>query len=76
MTKELTLRLPDHIFKVIDEFKEASGVSYTNFIYNAIYWYCITKQLLPLQLNGKKNTSSHNTLPNELKFCDGDKCQV
>ena len=54
--KELVLRLPDKIFQIIKNFKDTSGVSYTNFIYNAILWYSISKGLISLEylknLNG------------------------
>jgi len=46
--KELVLRLPEDIFKVIKTYKEKSGVSYTNFIYNAIVWYCLRQGLIDL----------------------------
>jgi len=46
--KELMLRLPESIFKIIKNFKEKSGVSYTNFIYNAIVWYAVHKGLINL----------------------------
>ena len=46
--KELILRLPDDIFQVIKKFKEKSGVSYTNFIYNAVVWYCASRGLIDL----------------------------
>ncbi|MCP4648575.1 MAG: hypothetical protein GY853_00660 [PVC group bacterium] len=48
MTKEILLRLPDHIHKIIKEFKDISGVSQTNFIYNAIVWYMATRGLISL----------------------------
>jgi hypothetical protein len=47
--KELILRLPDDVFEIIKTFKEQSGVSYTNFIYNAIIWYCVSKGLITLK---------------------------
>ena len=46
--KELILRLPEDIFKVIKKFKQVSGVSYTNFIYNAIVWYSLRQGLIDL----------------------------
>jgi len=46
--KEMKLRLPDDLFNRIKKFKEKSGVSYTNFIYNAIIWYMVSKGLMTL----------------------------
>ena len=47
--KELTLRLPDKIFKIIKEFKDISGIPYTAFILNAIVWYMVMKGLISLK---------------------------
>ena len=84
MTKEILLRFPEEIFNIIKKFKDISNVSYTNFIYNAVVWYCISKGLLSLEyvkLNGtkpktKKEEIQANVLPEALKFCDGDKCEL
>ncbi len=48
--KDIVLRLPEPIFAVIKKYKQATGVSYTNFIYNAIIWYLIKQGLLSLDL--------------------------
>jgi len=47
--KELVLRLPDKIFKVIKEFKDTSGIPYTAFILNAIVWYLFMKGMISLK---------------------------
>ncbi len=53
--KHIILRLPEDIFDVIKKYKEATGVSYTNFIYNAIVWYAISRGLISLEyLKGEK----------------------
>ncbi len=46
MTKEFLLRLPEEIAEIIEDFKTKSGVSKTNFIKNAIYWYCVKERLI------------------------------
>ena len=48
LRKEMTLRLPYILYNVIMDFKKLSGVSATNFIYNAILWYCVSKNLVSL----------------------------
>ena len=84
--KELTLRLPEDLFSVLKDFKEVSGISYTNQIYTAIVWYYFQKGLLDLGWirekhgkngNGKKkekiiDISEANQLNS---FCDGDSCE-
>jgi len=47
--KELVLRLPDKIFKIIKKFKDTSGIPYTHFILNAIIWYLFMKGLISLK---------------------------
>ena len=47
--KELVLRFPESIFRVIKKFKDISGVSYTNFIYNAVVWYMAMKGLISIE---------------------------
>lgn len=47
--KELVLRLPDKIFKIIKEFKDISGIPYTSFILNAIIWYMFVRGLISLK---------------------------
>ncbi len=46
MTKEILLRVPDELHDIIQEHKDISGVSKTNFIYNAIYWYMVSKGMI------------------------------
>lgn len=46
--KELVLRLPEGLFERIKKFKKMSAVSYTNFIYNAIIWYMVSKGMMTL----------------------------
>ena len=60
--KELILRLPDDMFTVIKRFKKKYGVSYTNFIYNAIVWYCASKGLISINYLEvlKKNEQAKN----------------
>ena len=47
--KELILRLPEDIFEILKRYKETSGVSYTNAIYNAIVWWLCMKKLLKIE---------------------------
>ena len=51
--KELVLRFPEAIFKVIKNFKDISGVSYTNFIYNAVVWYLVMKGMISIDYHKK-----------------------
>ena len=51
--KELVLRFPEAIFKVIKDFKDISGVSYTNFIYNAVVWYLVMKGMISIDYHKK-----------------------
>ena len=44
----MMLRIPDRINEVIEEFKKRTGISKTNFVYNAIIWYMATKGLISL----------------------------
>lgn len=53
--KELILRLPEDIFEILKRYKETSGVSYTNIIYNAIVWWLVKQKLLtPKNIREKK----------------------
>lgn len=86
--KELTLRLPEDLFAVLKDFKEISGVSYTNQIYTAIVWFYFQKGLLDLNWIKEKHAKNGNN-GNEKKeliideseadqlnrFCDGDSCE-
>ena len=46
--KELILRLPEDIDKILEAYKDASGMSKTNIIYNAIVWWLVKEGLLDL----------------------------
>lgn len=80
--KELVLRLPEHIFQVIKTHKEVSGVSYTNFIYNAVYWYMVCKKMISLPYSTDTKLfpanwkGDWNTAPSEVMYCDSDKCEL
>lgn len=66
MTKKaLLLHLPEDLFEIIKEFGKASGISYTNIIYNAIIWWLSSKGLLDLSYIKKK--SKELTEKNESK---------
>ena len=55
MTKELLLRLTDEIHEIIQEHKDISGVSKTQFIYNAIYWYLVSRNMISFEyIRGEK----------------------
>ena len=84
--KQLILRLPDDIFQRIKKYKDMSGVSYTNVIYNAIIWWLVMKGLMNLDdlkvSNPKKKIKIKKPTPDQLeqieanKFCDGDSCEL
>lgn len=84
--KDLILRLPEKIFAIIKLFKERTGISYTNFIYNAIVWFCISKGLLSLDYLKiaspekkrifTKFTAEQLAQIEANKFCDGDSCEI
>ena len=44
----MLLRLPDELEMRIEEFKKKTGISKTNFVYNAVVWYMATKGLISL----------------------------
>jgi len=83
--KELLLRLPEDLFSVMKDFKNTSGISYTNQIYNAIVWYYFQQGLLDLGWIKRKHSKNGNNrkekvkvqvMDESLKFCDGDKCEI
>lgn len=47
--KELILRLPEDIDKILEEYKTVSGMSKTNIIYNAIVWWLVKEGLIDIQ---------------------------
>ena len=83
--KEMTLRLPEDLFTVLKDFKKATSMSYTAQIINAIIWFYFSRGLLDLgwiktknAKNGKekKEEININPLPEGVKFCDGDRCEM
>lgn len=68
MTKEMVLRIPDKLFEVIKKFKAISGVSHTNFIYNAILWYCVSKNLISLKELREKKDDRYKFIPGVLEY--------
>jgi hypothetical protein len=84
--KEMLIRLPEDLFSVMKDFKNVSGISYTNQIYSAVVWYYFQKGLLDLgwikdkhAKNGngkKKEVNKIEVMDESLKFCDGDKCEM
>ena len=78
------LNLPVSLHNVLVRYKEFSGVNITNQIYEAITSWLFMKKLIDLDsigyLNGngkkiKKEEPELEPVPEELKFCDGDKCE-
>jgi hypothetical protein len=76
---EILLRLPIDIFKILEEYKSMTGVSITNQIYETVAWRLITKGLISLDEFREKETKKEEPfqqIPEDIKYCDGDKCQI
>lgn len=83
--KSILLNLPEDIFEVMKDYKIASGMSYTNIMYNAITWWLVHKGLLDLSYIREKNKVNNgieggninlNPMPQEVKFCSADGCEI
>ena len=83
--KSILLNLPENIFEVMKDFKIASGMSYTNIMYNAITWWLTHKGLLDLSYIREKSKNGSlvrpekikiNIMPQGVKFCSKDGCEV
>lgn len=79
MTKEFTLRMPDEIHSVLTRLKESFGVAITSKILDYVARGLIKDGYIRIDINGKKSPRvlpSINMIPEELKFCDGDSCEI
>lgn len=83
--KSILLNLPEDIFEVMKDFKTASGMSYTNIMYNAITWWLVHKGLLDLSYIREKNKNGDdikepminmNVMPSGVKFCSTEECEI
>lgn len=82
--KGILLNLPEKIFEIMKDYKLASGMSYTNIMYNSIVWWLTHKGLLDLSYirnnnkggNKKVAVINPNPLPESLKFCSADGCEI
>lgn len=76
---EILLRLPIDIFKILEDYKKMTGVSITNQIYEAVAWRLITKGLISLDEFREKETKKEEPIqqvPESIKYCDGDRCEI
>lgn len=86
------ITLPDKIDEILKNHKEKTGVSVTAYIQRAVYLQMINDRLMnikPVTVYFNKNTGEIlekvtieksdkkiNKVPESIKYCDGDKCQV
>ena len=81
LTKEMTLRMPDEIHHILVNLKKKFRVSVNSTIMTYIARGLIKDELYSLKNlmannNHTMKPSDTNIMPEELKFCDGDKCAV
>lgn len=79
--KDLHLRFPQNIWDAIKKYAKESGCSYTNVIYTAVFFFLYTRNLItfektPIKFEEKRIINKTQAMPEELKFCDGDSCEV
>lgn len=82
---EFLLRLPTYLHEVLVKYKEITGISVTSQIIDCIYRQMILRGFITVAdiRNGiefpkkeiQKQEIISQSMPEELKFCDGDKCE-
>lgn len=77
-TKDLHLRFPINIWKAIKNYAKESGCSYTNVIYTAVFFFLYSRNLINIEKPSIEieNKRILNKIPEAIKYCDGDKCEV
>ena len=76
--KEIILRLPKNIYEILLRYKNQSGVSITNQIYEALFRQLVGRNLINLaDIRGKpniKNKIPTQIIPKEILYCDSTSC--
>lgn len=77
---KLLLKLPEQIHFILQNYKKKTGMSMTSYIQRALYRQLINDRLLYIKmvtLNvDPENGEMLDSVPESIKYCDGDKCQV
>lgn len=60
----ILLKLPKNIYDILNEYKEKSGVNINNIIYNAIFWWCVSKGLVDLNQIREEMKNNGNSKKN------------
>lgn len=78
--KDKLIRYPIKIHEILEEVKEKSGISINAYIQEAIIKKLVHDKYLVIKsttiLCDKDTGKIVESIPEELKYCDGDKCQV
>ena len=86
MTKEISLRMPDDIYEILVKIRENFRVAMNAKIMDYIARGLINDKYYPINKlfndnpkryqNDIQNDINLNPLPEDVKFCDGDKCEI
>ena len=70
-----TIEIPDELYEVLEEHKKTTGRPITGMIQEGLYRWMVHERLVKPKTR-EINMKRKEKLPEELKFCDGDKCNV
>lgn len=77
------ITIPDEIYDILNKYKETTGISMSAYIQEALYKKLIHDRLMvvkttPVYVGKKldKKIRSIQQMPEGIKYCDGDKCEI
>jgi len=73
-SKDLHLIFPESLWQGVKKFAKSSGCSYTNVIYQAVFFFLFSRGLIDYEKPIVKIEPKR--VPESIKFCDGDRCEV
>jgi hypothetical protein len=66
--KDLHLHFPESLWKGVKKYAEVTGMSYTNVIYNCVFFFLFTRNLIEVERPTVKVEKGR--IIEELKYCD------
>ena len=79
-TRDKLVNFPEFILDKLEEYRHNTGISASSYIKHAVVKQMVLDKLIYFKTEyittiNKEPETVQNPIPEELKFCDGDKCE-
>lgn len=74
--KDKLISFPEEMLQALDDYKKLTGIPATDYIRDTVARRMVTDGLIKLKTKTIVIEDRVTEVPEAIKFCDGDKCEV